>query len=325
MQIVLDTYGINLSVRNGCFLITSAKEKRMVHPDRITSILVTMACRISSTAVLLAATSEIALVICSRTGKPEARLWSPRFLNTSTLRRNQYGFTRSDLGYQWMKETIRLKLENQLSNIRYLADRKQALLQESENVIREIEHSITSLNTLNTTDSECLKKIRYIEASVAKQYWQLVGIKLPAPFSFLLRIKQNPKDVFNPYINYLYGMLRNQVETAILSFGLDPALGCMHRDGYKLPSLVFDLMEPYRPITDRLLIEAVLSTKLGNAMETDELGNYRISRPGRIKLINLFNENLHKTGVYNKTKTSLLNLIMLDTKQLVDQIKRYEE
>jgi CRISPR-associated protein Cas1 len=120
-------------------------------------------------------------------------------------------------------------------------------------------------------------------------------------------------------------MLRNQVETAILSFGLDPALGCMHRDGYKLPSLVFDLMEPYRPFTDRLLIEAVLNKKLTDAMETDELGNRTISRPGRIKLINLFNEKLHKMGVYNKAKTSLLNLIMLDTKSLVDQIKRYEE
>jgi len=325
MQIVLDTYGINLSVRNGCFLITSDKKKRMVHPDRINSILVTMACRISSTAILLAATNEITLVICSRTGKPEARLWSPRFLNTSMLRRKQYGFARSNLGYQWMNETISRKLINQLSNIRFLTDRKQSLVQESEDVIREIDHSIVCLNSLKTDDIDCIKKMRYFEASVAKQYWQLVGKKLPAPFCFSLRTKQNPTDVFNSYINYLYGMLRNQVETAILSFGLDPALGCMHRDGYKLPSLVFDLMEPYRPITDRLLIEAVLNEKLTDNMETDELGNRRISRPGRISLINLFNDKLHKTGIYNKTKTSLLNLIMLETKSLVDQIKCYEE
>lgn len=325
MQIVLDTYGINLSVRNGCFLIASEKEKRMVHPDRITSILVTMACRISTPAILLAAMNEIALVICSRTGKPEARLWSPRFLNTSMLRRKQYGFTRCNLGYQWMKTTITRKLVNQLSNICFLADRKQRLSQESEDVVREIEHSINCLTALKTDDIDCIKKIRYLEASVAKQYWQLVGKKLPAPFCFLLRTKLNPTDVFNPYINYLYGVLRNQVETAILSFGLDPALGCMHRDGYKLPSLVFDLMEPYRPIIDRLLIEAVLGGKLTDTIETDEMGNRRISRPGRIKLINLFNEKLHKMGVYDKTKTSLLNLIMLDTKLLVDQIKRYEE
>lgn len=171
MQIVLDTYGLSLSVRNGCFLIASGKEKRMVHPDRINSILVTMPCRISSIAILLAATNEISLVICTPSGRPEARLWTPRFLNTSTLRRKQYGFTRSNQGYKWMQEIIGLKLENQLSNIRFLADRKQGDASESEVVIGEIEHSIASLNSLETTDAECLKKIRYFEASAAQQYW----------------------------------------------------------------------------------------------------------------------------------------------------------
>jgi CRISPR-associated protein Cas1 len=324
MQIVLDTYGLSLSVRNGCFMVASGKEKRMVHPDRITSILVTMPCRISSPAILLAATSEIALVICTRAGKPEARLWSPRFLNTSALRRNQYGFTRSSQGNRWMKETIGLKLENQLANIRFLADRKQSSAPETELAIGEIERAIASLNSVDPSDADCIKKIRYYEASAAKQYWQVVGAKLPDPFNFALRAKRNPTDVFNSYINYLYGMLRNQVETSILSLGLDPALGCMHRDGYKLPSLVFDLMEPFRPMTDRLLIEAVLAAQLTSLMETDEMGNYRIARQGRKKLIELFNEKLQKTCLYKKTKTSLLNHILLETRQLADLMKQYE-
>lgn len=325
MQIVLDTYGLSLSIRNGCFLIASGKEKRMVHPDRITSILVTMPCRISSPAILLAAASEIALVICTRAGKPEARLWSPRFLNTSALRRKQYGFTRSAQGNQWMKETIVLKLENQLANIRFLADRKQTYAPETELAIDEMENAIASLKSVEPSDAGCIKQIRYFEAAAAKQYWQVVGKKLPDPFSFPLRTKQNATDAFNSCINYLYGMLRNRVESSILSLGLDPALGCMHRDGYKLPSLVFDLMEPYRPITDRLLIETVLSGKLNKPVETDEMGICRINQAGRKKLIELFNEKLQKTCVYKKTRTSLLNHIMLETRQLADQIKRYDD
>ena len=278
MQIVLDTYGLSLSIRNGCFLIASGKEKRMVHPDRISSILVTMPCRISSPAILLAATSEIALVICTRAGKPEARLWSPRFLNTSTLRRKQYGFTRSSFGARWMQETIRLKLENQLINIRFLADRKQSFTPETELAIGEIGCIIVSLKSVESLDTDCIKRIRYFEAAAAKQYWQVVGKKLPEPFGFQLRTKQNATDAFNSCINYLYGMLRNQIETSILSLGLDPALGCMHRDGYKLPSLVFDMMEPYRPIIDRLLIETVLAGKLKNPVETDEQGVCRINQ-----------------------------------------------
>jgi len=324
MQIVLDTYGLSLSIRNGCFLIASGKEKRMVHPDRITSILVTMPCRISSPAILMAATSEIALVICTRAGKPEARLWSPRFLNTSTLRRKQYGFTRSSQGVGWMKETIGQKLENQLANIRFLADRKPGFASETELAIGEIINAINSLKLVEPSDTDGIKKIRYFEAAAAKQYWQVVGKKLPEPFGFGLRTKQNATDAFNSCINYLYGMLRNQVETSILSLGLDPALGCMHRDGYKLPSLVFDLMEPYRPITDRLLIETVLAGKLKNPTEINEMGVCRINQPSRKKLIELFNEKLQKTCLYKKTKTSLLNHILLETRQLADQIKRYD-
>jgi len=325
MQIVLDTYGINMSVRNGCFLIVAGKEKRMVHPDRVNSILVTMPCRISSPAILLAATNEISLVICTRTGKPEARLWSPRFMNISTLRRKQYGFTRSDRGYQWMKDIIVSKLEIQQANIRFLADRKQGMAVESKGVLCEMDHLTTSLISVEANDIDCLKRIRFFEAATAKQYWQTVGKMMPVPFGFAQRIKQNPLDSFNPLLNYLYGMLRNQVETAILSFGLDPALGCMHRDGYKLPSLVFDLMEPFRPVTDRLLIEAVLAGKLNNTTEKDELGLSRITREGRKKVIGLFNEKLQKICLYKKSKTTLLNHILLETKQLTDKIKQYED
>jgi CRISPR-associated protein Cas1 len=224
-----------------------------------------------------------------------------------------------------MKEVIASKLNNQIANIRFLADRKQGQPQESEVVICEMDHLTTSLLSIEiSSDADCLKTIRYYEAIVAKNYWQLIGGKLPPPFNFLLRTKQNPTDAFNPLLNYMYGMLRNQVETAILSFGLDPALGCMHRDGYKLPSLVFDLMEPYRPLIDRRLIEVVFTGKLNNSTEIDEFGLTRITREGRKKVITVFNEKLHQTCLYKKTKTSLLNHIMLETKQLVDKIKRYE-
>jgi len=325
MQVVLDTYGLSLSIRNGCFLIAKGNEKRMVHPDRITSILVTMPCRISSPAILLAASSEIALVICTRAGKPEARLWSPRFLNTSTLRRKQYGFTRSCSGARWMQKIIGLKLENQLANIRFLANCKPGFAPETELALGEIEHTMAFLKSIETADADCVKKIRYFEAAAAKQYWQIVGKKLPEPFGFQLRAKQNATDAFNSCINYLYGMLRNRVETSILSLGLDPALGCMHRDGYKLPSLVFDLMEPYRPMTDLFLIETILAGKLKNPTETDEAGVCRITQPGRKMLIELFNEKLQKTCLYKKTRTSLLNHIMLETRQLADQIKQYDD
>lgn len=295
----------------------------MVHPERITSILVTMPCRISSPAILLAATNQINLVICTRAGKPEARLWTPRFLNTSTLRRKQYAFSRSSDGFKWVQSVILLKLTAQLANLRFVADRKPAEKETTGHDLTEIERTIERLKAVDTYDSGCLKTIRYFEASVAQQYWTIVGRKMPDPFNFEGRTKRNPADPFNACINYLYGMLRNQIETAILSIGLDPALGIMHRDGYKLPSLVFDLIEPFRPIIDRVLIEAIVMGKLQNMTEDSEYGSVRINQTGRKTLIALFNEKLNKTCLYKNTKASLLNHILLETRQLADKIKQH--
>jgi len=264
------------------------------------------------------------MVICTRAGKPEARLWTPRFLNTSTLRRKQYAFSRSSDGFKWVQSVILLKLTAQLTNLRFVADRKPAEKVINGYDLSEIEQTIERLKAVDIYDSSSLKTIRYFEASVAQQYWTIIGRKMFDPFNFEGRTKRNPTNPFNSCINYLYGMLRNQIETAILSIGLDPALGIMHRDGYKLPSLVFDLIEPFRPIIDRVLIEAIVMGKLQNMTEDSEYGSVRINQAGRKKLIALFNEKLNKTCLYKNTKTSLLNHILLETRQLADKIKQHD-
>jgi len=325
MQIVLDTYGLSLSVRNGCFLISLGDEKRMIHPQRVSSILVTMPCRISSPAILLAASNEVALTICTRTGRPDARLWSPLFMNISTLRRKQYAFSRGPAGLNWAKEIIALKLEGQKSNLLFMADRKPDLNPETEEAASAIEQALSELKNGSTGYKEGVKQVRSLEAYAARQYWQLIGQKIPAPYRFQTRTRQNPSDGFNPCINYLYGMLRNHVETAILSMGIDPALGCIHRDGYNLPSLVFDLMEPFRPVSDRFLVEAILDGKMSNCTETDEeTGTCRISKPGRQKIISLFNKNLYTRKKYRASVRTLKDHILFETKQLVDKIRLYE-
>jgi CRISP-associated protein Cas1 len=322
MQIVLDTYGLNLNVRNGCFVIASSTEKRMVHPSRIDNILVTMPCRLSTPAILLAAKNEIAITICSLAGKPEARLWSSRFLNISTLRRKQYVFSESAKGLEWAAGMIVQKLEGQQSNLNFLADRKPSLLEEVSEAISEIKQLTAKIKLLNYETETSQSKLRYYEAAAAKIYWPLMGKKLPDPFYFETRVKREPTDPFNSSINYLYGMLRNQSEAAVLSLGLDPALGCMHRDGYKLPSLVFDMMEPFRPLMDRLLVEAILNGKMkANMTETDDLGICFLTREGRKMMIELFNGKLHKIMAYRKTRASLLDHILLETRQLINKIE----
>jgi len=56
------------------------------------------------------------------------------------------------------------------------------------------------------------------------------------------------------------------------AMGLDPALGLMHADTRYRGSLASDLMEPVRPIVDRLVLELLTGRELarGDVVETRE-------------------------------------------------------
>lgn len=323
MQIVLDTRGLLFSVRNKCFLIETENISRLIHPSKISSIVVTMPCRISSPALLLAAQSEIPVIFCNPAGFPEARVWSSRFINISSLRRKQYKFVSTKQATKWAYRIIKLKIDAQLSNLIFIADRKPSLNEEVDKAKGEINLQLAKITTAYMNEKPCTKiNILFAEAFAASRYWTLIGQKLPPPFTFTNRVKRYAGDPFNICINYLYGVLRNQTETAVLSMGLDPALGIMHRDGYKMPSLVFDLMEPFRPITDRLLLNAVLSNSFSeNIIETDKT-TLKISKQGRKQLISIFNDALHSQIKYCNKVSSLKNHILNEAKLLSDEIKK---
>lgn len=323
MQIILDSRGLQLSVRNNCFSITLGTETRIIHPKRISSFLVTAPCRISSPALVLAAENQIQVVICNNYGRPEARIWSPRFLNTSALRRKHYRFCESIASLQWAETIIRSKIEGQQDNLRYLADRKTSLTKDVSTAIQKIDFQLSAFSAATYTELvKGKKQLLFREAYAASVYWQLIGTKLPEPFMFSNRVKKKPADPFNSCINYLYGILRNQVETAILSYGLDPALGIMHRDGYCMPSLVFDLMEPFRPVMDKLLLTSILKQQLTPGLIMSSTGTPRITKEGRHMLIDMFTDKLHSRTTMNSTTGTLNNLILNEVKLLTETIRK---
>ena len=58
-------------------------------------------------------------------------------------------------------------------------------------------------------------------------------------------------------LNYAYAVLESQVRTQVLMAGLDPTIGVLHGSYSGKNGLVFDLMEPLRPIIDRKVLEFV--------------------------------------------------------------------
>jgi len=319
MQIVLDTRGLQLSVRNKCFLIAFEKKASIIHPGRISSILVTAPCRVSSPALILAAENEIPFIVCNGYGQPVVRIWSPGFINTSQLRKAQYGFCSSMHGLKWAKSVIQLKIAGQIDNLQNMAEKypeiKTKVLKATGEI--NVQTHRTTATCVSTDDMHaCIKTIRFVEAYAAARYWSLVGNKLPPPFAFSGRSKRKQVDLANACINYLYGMLRHETETALLSIGLDPAIGILHRDGYKMPSLVFDLMEPFRPIMDGVLFDAMLKGQLPVNSFVVEMGNTMLGKDMRKALIRLYSHMNHAPVLFRNRSTPLRNHLLTEARQL---------
>jgi hypothetical protein len=58
----------------------------------------------------------------------------------------------------------------------------------------------------------------------------------------------------NAMLNYGYAVLESEVRIAILQAGLDPEIGYLHANRKGRLSLVYDLMEPMRPVVDRAVL-----------------------------------------------------------------------
>lgn len=99
-----------------------------------------------------------------------------------------------------------------------------------------------------------------VEARAAAYYWKTL---LPEELEFTRERYGEPP---NNLLNYGYAILRAVVARALVASGLLPTLGIHHHNKYNAFCLADDIMEPYRPYVD----EVVLSM-LDIVLELEEL------------------------------------------------------
>jgi CRISP-associated protein Cas1 len=86
--------------------------------------------------------------------------------------------------------------------------------------------------------------------------WHRIGWR-SSPANAKEAEKKNATHPLNAMLNYAYGMLENQVRAQVLAAGLDPRIGALHGTYQQKHALVFDLMEPLRPLVDAKLLKFV--------------------------------------------------------------------
>jgi len=89
---------------------------------------------------------------------------------------------------------------------------------------------------------------------------------------------RNAADPVNALLNYGYALAEAEARLAILTVGLDPGLGIIHTDQKSRDSLALDLLEPLRPVVERLVLQLLAVRHLTKDDVTE-------TRDGRCRLL----------------------------------------
>ena len=173
--------------------------------------------------------NNCAIITCDKTNMPVG-LMLPLSGNTlqSERFRNQIDAS-LPLKKQLWQQTIRQKIMNQATVL-------------SKNTGAIVKNMQVWANEVRSGDPD------NFEARAATYYWRNLFPSLP---NFVRGREGEPP---NNLLNYGYAILRACVARGLVGSGLLPTLGIHHHNRYNAYCLADDIMEPYRPIVDDLVI-----------------------------------------------------------------------
>ncbi len=100
-----------------------------------------------------------------------------------------------------------------------------------------------------------------IEAVAARIYWQIL---------FKDFTRNNDNDLRNKMLNYGYAILRAAIARSIVACGCLPAIGLHHASATNAFNLVDDIIEPFRPFVDALVVRQFSNRKPNDQLTLED-------------------------------------------------------
>jgi CRISPR-associated protein Cas1 len=216
-----------LSVRNGLLAIDFGDGEEHALPLVDVAVLIASHPQISYTQAVLAGLAEAGAMFIACNGKhmPAAMLLPLETHSTQTERFMRQAELSLPARKQLWRQIVQAKLRAQADLLRERAGHGHGL----ENLALKV----------RSGDPQNL------EAQGARIYWKA----LFGEGDF----RRNPEgEGLNPCLNYGYAVLRAITARALCGAGLHPSLGIHHHNRYDAFCLADDLMEPFRPLVDRV-------------------------------------------------------------------------
>ena len=191
-----------------------------------------------------------------------------------SMKRMQASMTWEDT-CPFVKEWIAKKVQGQLDNLIIFSDSLTHIRYIErplrDKAMKEMEAAMRTMNTIqdeiNLSESMDKDSLRGLEGQASQQYFSAIK-ELPVHFR---KVKALPSEwvpigprnglngnssrkaltPFHALLNYGYGMLSRRMLIALIGEHLDPDLGFFHSDHNQRENLVYDVIEPLRPLIDQ--------------------------------------------------------------------------
>ena len=156
---------------------------------------------------------------------------------------------------QLWQQTVQAKIENQAAVLKICRS-------------AEVRNMLKWVEEVRSGDADNM------EARAAAYYWRNL---FPDIEGFVRGREEMPP---NNLLNYGYAILRAVVARALVASGLLPTLGIHHHNRYNAYCLADDIMEPYRPFVDKLVVEITNNYEL-------KVTNYELTKDVKAKLLQI--------------------------------------
>lgn len=324
LQIYIDTKETSITVRNKCFFIENEKHQEIISAKRIESIAIISNANINASAIKLAAINDISILYYNYTGGLVAQLRSPDFLKHPKLRHKQLHFMNDSKGILWAKSLLVLKTKLQIETIKRYGCLDKKEKNSYKQCLLDISDKLEHLKTVDLHKNNIQNSLMGYEGVIARVYFKAINTIIPKEYSFLKRSRRPGKDYFNATLNYVYGLTYTHVTKALHAAGLDTFCGALHTTPYK-ESLVFDCIEPFRPIMDRLLIDLCIAKSIKPNHFTIVKGGFWLSKTGKKLIITNYGHYLKKKIKIDGKITSIKNHIYVYAQQLKLEINLQDD
>ncbi len=324
MQLVLNTSGAYLRIKDGCFHIKVGEESKLVSPKKVESILISSAVKLSSAALQMAVENNIDVVFLDKSGQPFGRLWHAKLGSTTRIRRGQLVASTSNEGLGYAVRWVDQKLENQIAFLTTLANKRPAKQLQLGVHIGQLQAIKDKLKDFDKKDLGASDALRGLEGTAGRIYFEALSFIQPEQFPFHGRSRQPAKDEFNCILNYCYGVLYGLVERACMLSGLEPYLGFFHADNYNKKSLVFDLIEPYRIWAEETTVYLFSQRQVRKELFNKIQNGITLNKEGKQVVIAAFNERLDTAIRYKGRNITRRNIIQFDCQAFAQELLKID-